>query len=168
MSDKPLEVTASSVKGFDDAVRRAVERAQRTMDHVNSARVVAQEVGVRRGKIAEYRVVVAISVDALVSVTEDQRIVEFNRGAEAIFGYASEEALGRALEMLIPERYRAEHSGNVQSFAQSQVRERMMGEREIIVGRRKDGTEFPAEASIARRVVDGEARFTVLLRELAG
>ena len=167
MSDKIGEFTASSRKGFDDAVRRAVERAERTTDHVNGARVVEQEVVVRRGRISEYRVTVAVTVDALVSVDEDQRIVEFNRGAEAMFGHPKHEALGGPLDMLIPERYRADHAGNVRGFAASGARERMMGERERIVGLRKDGTEFPAEASIARQVVEGEARYTVLLRELA-
>ena len=166
MSDKNAEFTASSTKGFDDAVKRAVERAERTMGHVNGARVVQQDVVVRRGRIAEYRATVEVVVDALVSVDEEQLIVDFNRGAEVMFGYAADEALGRRLEMLIPERYRASHEGNVRSFRTSGTGERMMGERDRISGLRKDGTEFSAEASIARQVVDGRAKFTVLLREL--
>jgi hypothetical protein len=43
----------------------------------------------------------------------------------------------------------------------------MMGERERIVGLRKDGAEFPAEASIARRSGGGQPTYSVLLRELA-
>lgn len=166
MSDKIGEVRASSRKGFDDAVRRAVERAERTTDHVNGACVVSQEVVVRKGRVTEYRVVVTVTVDALVSVDDDQRIVEFNPGAEAIFGYSADEALGERLEMLIPARYRPEHEGNVRGFASSGARERMMGERERIVGLRSDGSEFPAEASIARQIVDGRPRYRVLLREL--
>lgn len=166
VSDKSGEFTASSRKGFDDAVRRAVERAERTTNHVNGARVVEQEVVVRKGSISEYRATVAVTVDALVSVDEDQRIVEFNQGAEAMFGYSQAEALGSALDMLMPERYRAAHAGNVRGFAASGARERMMGERERIVGLHKDGTEFPAEASIARQMAEGKPRYSVLLREL--
>ena len=166
MSDKIGEFTASSRKGFDDAVRRAVERAQRTTDHINGARVLDQEIVLRKGRISEYRATVTVTVDALVSVDADQRIVDFNQGAEAMFGYAQEEALGGSLEMLMPERYRAAHAGNVRGFAASGARERMMGERERIVGLHKDGTEFPAEASIARQMAEGEPRYTVLLRAL--
>jgi PAS domain S-box-containing protein len=164
--DRVGQFTASSRKGFDDAVRLAVERAERTTDHVNGAQVLDQQVVVRQGRVVEYRVTVAVSVDALVSVDEGQTIVDFNRGAEAVFGYARDEALGQPLETLIPERFRAAHDENVRGFQQSAVRERMMGERDRIVGLRKDGTEFPAEASIARRTVDGRARYSVLLREL--
>lgn len=166
VSDKIGEFTASSRKGFDDAVRLAVERAGRTTAHVNGAQVVDERVVVRRGRIREYRATVAVTVDALVSVDQDQSIVEFNQGAEVIFGYATDEALGNRLDMLIPQRFRAEHEGNVRGFAASGARERMMGERERIVGLRKDGTEFPAEASIAMQIVDGQPRYTVLLREL--
>ena len=160
------EYTASSQKGFDDAVRLAVERAERSTDHVNGARVLDQRVVVRRGRVVEYHVTIAVSVDALVAVDEGQRIVDFNRGAEAIFGYTRDEALGERLEMLIPERYRTAHGESVRGFQRSRTRERMMGERDHIVGLRKDGTEFPAEASIARRTVGGEPRYSVLLREL--
>lgn len=167
MTDGIDRITASSRKSFDDAVRLAVERAERTVDHVNGAKVLEQEVVVRHGSVVEYRVVVSATVDALVSVDEHQTIVGFNRGAEAVFGYAAEDAVGRPLDTLIPPRYRAEHAQNVRIFAGSGVRERMMGERERIVGLRKDGTEFGAEASIAKRSVGGRQVYSVLLRELA-
>lgn len=166
MSDRVGEFTAASRKGFDDAVRMAVERAERTTGHVNGARVVDHQVVVRQGRVVEYRVTIAVSVDALVSVDESQRIIDFNRGAEAVFGYARDEALGEDLEMLIPERYRGGHHESVRGFQRSGTRERMMGERDRIVGLRKDGTEFPAEASIAKRVIDGRPGYCVLLREL--
>lgn len=166
LRDRAGEFSASSRKGFDDAVRMAVERAERSTDHVNGAHVVDQHVVVRHGRVVEYRVTVTVTVDALVSIDQEQRIVDFNRGAEAIFGYDRDEALGQALEMLIPERYRGAHGENVRGFQGSPTRERMMGERDRIVGLRKDGTEFPAEASIAKQSVDGRPRYSVLLREV--
>jgi len=164
--DRVGEFTASSRKGFDDAVRMAVERAERSTDHVNGAQVIDQHVVVRHGRVVEYSVTVTVTVDALVSVDDEQRIVDFNRGAEATFGYSRDDALGQPLEILIPDRHRAAHDSNVRGFQRSPTRERMMGERDRIVGLRKDGTEFPAEASIAKQSVDGRPRYTVLLREI--
>jgi dodecin len=53
---KVTEITASSKKGFDDAVRIGVERASKTLDNIEGAWVNDQKVIVNDGKIEEYRV----------------------------------------------------------------------------------------------------------------
>ena len=51
------EISAASPKGFDDAVRQGVDRANKTLRNVRSAWIEDQEVTLdERGKIAEYRV----------------------------------------------------------------------------------------------------------------
>jgi PAS domain S-box-containing protein len=47
--------------------------------------------------------------DAIVVVGADGSILFWNRAAERIFGYASEEALGKSLDLIIPERFRTRH-----------------------------------------------------------
>jgi PAS domain S-box-containing protein len=110
--------------------------------------------------------ILAISVDAVVSVDEEQRIILFNHGAEQIFGYAAEEVIGEPLELLLPERYRRRHRGQVESFGASGVQARRMGERGEIVGLRRNGDEFPAEASITRIEVEGRRIYTAVLRDV--
>ncbi len=83
-----------------------------------------------------------------------------------MFGYAKEEVLGRGLEMLIPERFRHAHAEHVRVFAASGVAARRMGDRAEIFALRKDGSEFPAEASIAQLSVGDERIFMVLLRDV--
>ena len=53
---KVTEITASSKKGFDDAVETGVERASKTLDDIQGAWINEMSVKVRGGKIAEYRV----------------------------------------------------------------------------------------------------------------
>ncbi|HSB09118.1 MAG TPA: dodecin family protein [Blastocatellia bacterium] len=53
---KVSEITASSTKSFDDAIRIGIERANKTLENVLSAWVQDQEVGIQNGKIAEYKV----------------------------------------------------------------------------------------------------------------
>ena len=50
------EITSSSKKSFDDAVKVGVERACKTLDNVTGAWVQDQTVKVKKGKITEYRV----------------------------------------------------------------------------------------------------------------
>jgi len=53
---KVTEITASSKKGFDDAVETGVKRASKTLENVQGAWINEMSVKVRDGKISEYRV----------------------------------------------------------------------------------------------------------------
>jgi len=119
-----------------------------------------------RASQAKFSGILAIAADAIVTVNHDLRIVNFNRGAEEIFGHAAADALGRHLNILIPARYRAAHDTYMERFARSAVTARRMGERREIFGLRSDGTEFPAEASISKLVTADGILFTVVMRDI--
>ena len=110
--------------------------------------------------------ILAIAADAIISVDHTQRIVHFNRGAEEIFGYTAQDAIGRHLAVLLPPRFRPSHDGHLERFAKSPTTARRMGERREIFGLRSDGTEFPAEASISKLVTADGLLFTVVLRDI--
>lgn len=111
--------------------------------------------------------IVEIAKDAIISVDANQRITLFNQGAEAIFGYTSEEILGQSLDRLLPERFVTPHRRYMGGFAHSDGKARRMGERSEIFGLRKDGSEFPAEASISRLDLGNETVFTAILRDIS-
>ena len=115
---------------------------------------------------AKYAGIVAIAADAIVTVDESHRIILFNNGAQSIFGYSPDEALGQHLDILIPERYRPSHSRHIDEFERGPVAARQMGERREIYGRRKNGELFPAEASISKIEVAGRRLFTAVLRDI--
>ncbi len=110
--------------------------------------------------------ILAIATDAIISIDEDSRISLFNHGAEQIFGYTGEEVLGQKLEVLLPERYRSGHDQQINRFAHGEAVSRRMAERSTIAGRRKNGEEFPAEASISKVEVGGRLISTVVLRDV--
>jgi PAS domain S-box-containing protein len=110
--------------------------------------------------------IVSNSSDAIITVDESQRVVNFNLGAATIFGYAPEEIVGMPLDVLLPERFRAIHREHLKRFAASAVTARRMGERQEISGLRRNGIEFPADASILKTRVEGELLFTVVLRDI--
>jgi PAS domain S-box-containing protein len=111
--------------------------------------------------------IVSISADAIVSIDDNQRITLFNEGAEKIFGYSKLEAVGAALDMLIPERFRALHREHVDKFVSGPTTARRVGQRETpIFGLRKNGEEFPADAAISKLEIGGKRIMTVALRDI--
>jgi PAS domain S-box-containing protein len=103
---------------------------------------------------------VAIAPQALVAVDENQRIVLYNEGAHRIFGWSKEEVVGEPLDMLVPERLRAAHRRHVDAFASGPETARRIGQgRPPIIGLRKSGEEFTAEATISKGEI-GDHRVT--------
>jgi PAS domain S-box-containing protein len=111
--------------------------------------------------------IVSIASDAIISVDEAQRIVMYNEGAEKIFGWSRDEAVGKPVETLLPERFRQSHQHDVRSFAAGAEVARKMGVgRPGVIGRRKSGEEFPADAAMSKLRLGGEWLFTVVLRDI--
>ena len=105
--------------------------------------------------------------DAVVAVDEQQRIRLFNKGAETLFGYQADEVMGAPLDLLLPSRFQTSHRGEINKFGEAQIvrTKRMGGPREVF-GRRRDGSEFPVEASISKlRTPDGNI-YTSILRDV--
>jgi len=110
--------------------------------------------------------ITSIAIDAIITIDEQQRIMVFNHGAEATFGWRAHEVAGQPLSLLLPERVHEIHARHVQHFGAGSEVARRMGQRQQIAGRRRDGTEFPAEASISRLELRGRRLYTVVLRDI--
>ena len=119
-----------------------------------------------RASQARFAGILEISADAVISADADLRITLFNHTAEKIFGYSAQEALGQSMNVLIPERLRAIHDQHVASFAESAKQSLLMSTRRRVLGLRKDGTEFPMNASVSRLDLGGERIFTIICSDI--
>lgn len=110
----------------------------------------------------------AIATDAIIAIDAGHRITMFNEGAERIFGYPKSEIMGQPLDILLPERFRLAHGRHIGTLEADRKASRLMGERQEIFGLRKDGSEFPAEASIAmvEGLGGGKKSFLAVLRDI--
>ncbi len=115
---------------------------------------------------ARLSAIIHSALNGVITVDELQNIVLFNPAAEQMFGYPEAEALGRPLDQFIPSRYRSAHKRHIPKFGETEIAGRKMGQREGIYGIRKDGREFPLEASISHVEFDGKRVYTAILRDI--
>jgi PAS domain S-box-containing protein len=140
---------------------------------ISAVRIVALDRAVSRGLLEELRAseqqaagITSITIDAIITIDEQQRIIVFNHGAETTFGWSSDEVMGKPLTILLPDRVHEIHARHIARFGAGTEVARRMGQRQEIVGRRRDGSEFPAEASISRLDLPGRRLYTVVLRDI--
>ena len=94
-----------------------------------------------------FRRVVEASPSGIVLVDEKGRMTLVNAQIQRLFGYTREELVGQAVDLLVPDRFRAGHQVHRANFHQAPA-PRMMGQGRELFGRRKDGTEFPLEIGL--------------------
>lgn len=110
--------------------------------------------------------IIASAMDAIITVNSAQRITIFNAAAERMFGCSAEEALDQPLDSFLPERYRLGHRQHIESFGKTQVTRRTMNALGEVFGLRRNGEEFPVEASISQLQMGPEKIYTVILRDI--
>ncbi len=116
---------------------------------------------------ARLRGIIRSSMEAIITIDENQRIVMFNPMAERLFDCPAADALGTSLARFVPERFRAGHEAHVRQFGVTGVSDRQMGGRRILYGLRATGGEFPLEASISQFGDETGKLYTVMLRDIS-
>jgi PAS domain S-box-containing protein len=107
-----------------------------------------------------------VVADGVIVVDSEQRVLFFNRAAERIFGYRASEVVDGALGRLMPPGAAPLHHVRLQAFAASGEVTRPMGLPGQVRGLRKDGAEFPAEATISRLGPQEQPLFMVIIRDI--
>ena len=108
-----------------------------------------------------FRLIVEAAPSAIIAVDAAGRINLVNKRAQELFGYPSEELLGRSVDILVPERFRTRHPDYRQSFVDKPSR-RAMGAGRDLFGLHKDGREIPIEIGLTP-YESSEGLFTLAL-----
>jgi|GEM_PF-1106518 len=122
------------------------------------------EVALRESEL-RYRSVSETANDAIISMNSTGDIVDWNHGAEKIFGYTKAEVYGQSLTMIIPARY---HDGHLAGIARLQAggEKHIIGKSIELEGIRRDDSEFPMELSLSEwHVADGQF-YTGIIRDI--
>lgn len=127
-------------------------------------RVVAEES--LRASEERTRFILQTSLDAIITIRSDGVVNSWNPQAEAIFGWRSEDVIGRPLvEMIIPERYREQHRLGLERW-RSTGEGPLLNRRIEIEALHRDGHEFMVELTIAPFNDNGETSFSAFVRDV--
>jgi len=165
LATKQLEHLGSATR---DATRSYFHfRPAHGVLHVRARRGAQESLVLRISDVLGFNQIINNTSDSIICVDQYQRIVIFNRGAESTFGWKASEVIGKPLSTLIPERYRPGHAVHVEAFEHGSIVSRYMRERAEVLGLRKSGEEFPAEASIVKIGSVGNTIVTAIVRDVS-
>jgi len=125
----------------------------------------ARDVTEHRRADARFRGLMEAAPDAMVCVGRDGRIVLVNAQTERLFGYGRDELVGQPVEILVPDHVRGLHPAHRAGYL-ADPRPRPMGADLELAGRRRDGSTFPAEVSLAAMGTGEEFLVTAVVRDV--
>lgn len=128
--------------------------------------MTSRRAGERAASETRQRAILEASLDAVISIDDRGQVTYFNTAAEDIFGYPRDDVMGRELaEIIIPPSLRERHrEGFARYMATGEPH--VLGRRIEIPARRADGTEFPAELTVARAGLPDALSFTGFIRDI--
>ena len=113
-----------------------------------------------------FRSLVESARDPIIQADSRGVMIWWNKAAQSLFGYDEQDMLGLPVGLLMPERYRARHTEEIERFARTGPGH-ALGRTVELEGLKKDGTEFPLELSLVGWQVDGRMFFSGILRDLS-
>jgi len=153
-----IDAEALFVAIGDRGKKTVVVQARDITDRIVSAEAL-------HGREQRLRGILNNVADAIITIDEKGTVQSFNPAAEWIFGYSVREVLGKNIKILMPTATKSKHDNFLKSYLETGTSKALGVDRELI-GRRKDGTDFPLELAISE-LRDGKHRvFTGVLRDI--
>ena len=118
-----------------------------------------------KGSKEQFRSVMGMAKDAVIVADHQGVITLWNKAAQEIFGFSAAEAVGEPLTLIIPDRFHEAHLRGLER-AKTTGRGKVLGQTVELMGRRKDGNEFPVELSLTRWRSSQGVFFTGIVRDI--
>lgn len=107
-----------------------------------------------------------VPIDALMVVDERGEIVMVNAQMAQMFGYRREDFIGKAMDFLMPEHFRARHEKHHEGYY-ADPHARPMGSGLELLALRKNGDEFPVQISLTPLETDGRTLIAAAIRDVS-
>ena len=150
-----------------DRLARLAPAVQRALSAEQGARARKAAEKALQESLTRYASVTENANDAIICIRPDATIDLWNKMAQQMFGYSTEEVIGKQLHSLIvPERYRSQADQGIRLFGQTGTGP-VVGKMFELTAMRRDGTEFPVELSISAMNFGGEWHATGIIRDIS-
>lgn len=114
----------------------------------------------------KFRGLMESSSDSILLVDEKNKIQQINKLSQKLFGYNSEELIGKDVEILIPQKIKAIHKKHRKNYMKQPL-SRIMGQGLELKAIKKDGTEFPVEVSLSPLKTEEDLIISVTIRDIS-
>ncbi len=111
------------------------------------------------------RAILNTAVEGIVTISENGVIDAVNPSVCKLFGYSESELIGRNVNILMPEPDHTKHDGYLRNYRKT-GRARIIGAGREVVGRRKNGEEFPLDLAVSEIRLPDRRLFTGFLRDI--
>ncbi|MBT3765218.1 MAG: PAS domain S-box protein [Rhodospirillaceae bacterium] len=118
-----------------------------------------------RETMGQLNLILNSMAEGVVTIDSDGLIEYVNPTVNEMFGYSSEELIGKNVSNLMPDPYRSEHDVHLSNFVNS-GEERILGKYREVVGKKSDGKVFPMDLTTNKFMSDGEIKFVGTLHDL--
>jgi PAS domain S-box-containing protein len=153
-----------------DSCAPILDREDRIVGAVLVFRNVSRDYAVQqalRDSAAQIETILNTVVDGIITLRARGGLVEtVNPAAERMFGYSAAELAGQDVSLLIPELDQDQREGSLEYYSPSDEA-RASGLGREVVGRRKDGSIFPAEIAVSEMWLGGQRYFAGILRDIS-
>jgi PAS domain S-box-containing protein len=136
---------------------------QRTAELATANDTLRGEIERRHQSERNFRGLIDAAPDAILVIDTDGRVLRMNDEAERMFGYTRDALIGRNVEAIIPERFRAAHAAKRQTYGTAPAARTIAGE---LAGKRADGTEFPVEIRVSLLDAHGQRSIVGIVRDV--
>ncbi|MGI9429188.1 MAG: PAS domain S-box protein [Bythopirellula sp.] len=151
------ELTISPVKNLDEELTHFVGLVNDVTE-----RVVAEEE--KQDREARLRAILDTAVEAIITINERGICESINRSGVTMFGYTTEEVVGKNVALLMPSPYRDEHDDYLGNYLRT-GQKKIIGIGREVVGRRKNGEEFPIHLAVSEVRLEHRRLFTGFIQD---
>lgn len=158
-----LECFGQEPRPRDDALVRSMEVVGLLLGQLAERTRAEQE---RFALLQRHRATLEATLDPIVAMDHQGRVLEFNPAAERVFGYARADAIGREMgELIVPPELREAHRAGIARYLRT-GEGRVLDQRIELDAMRADGSRIPVELTITRIAGEDPPVFTGQLRDI--